>query len=27
MHRGISNEHILVNQNVSIPYYGCKWRC
>jgi len=27
MHRGVSNEHILVNQSISIPYYGCKWRC
>jgi len=23
MHRGVSNEHILVNQNLSISYYGC----
>ena len=27
MPRGISNKHILVNQSISIPYYGCKWRC
>jgi len=26
MHKGVSNEHILVNQSVINPYYECNWR-
>jgi len=27
MQRGVSNEHVLVNQSVNTPDYRCKWRC
>jgi len=26
MNRGVSNEHILVNESMINPYYGCNWR-
>ena len=26
MHKGVSNEHILVNQSVINPYYECNWK-